>query len=41
MVLKIRKHSFDFLHFFGTLNLELYIEFLSASDDMLDVKVDN
>jgi hypothetical protein len=30
VVLKIRKHSSDFLHFFGTFILELYIEFLSA-----------
>jgi hypothetical protein len=29
-VLKIRKHSYDFLHFFGTFILELYVEFLSA-----------
>jgi hypothetical protein len=41
VVLKIRKHSSDFLHFFGTLILEQYIEFLSAPDDMLNVEVDN
>jgi hypothetical protein len=29
-VLKIYKHSLDFLYFFGTFILELYLEFLSA-----------
>jgi hypothetical protein len=29
-VLKICKHFLDFLHFFGTFILELYVEFLSA-----------
>jgi hypothetical protein len=28
-MLKIRKHSSDFLHFFGTFSLELYAEILS------------
>jgi hypothetical protein len=29
-VLKIYKHSSDFLHFYGTFILELYVEFLST-----------
>jgi hypothetical protein len=29
-VLKIRKHSYDFLYFFGTFIFELYVEFLST-----------
>jgi hypothetical protein len=29
-MLKIYKHSSDFLHFYGTFILELYVEFLST-----------